>query len=127
MEITYKDAVAGLTTFINSKNFERELSVSLSGDVHVPGAVASVRMLENMEDFDAKLEFVYLMLKGLSVTIKRNTETLVTFQVTEGMRLGDVEYFTLHPGVLKFLIESVFSVFLKNLYPLSSESREAEK
>lgn len=126
MEITYQDAVDGLTAFINSKNFERNLSLSISGDLKAPSAIESVKMLEQMDNFEAKLNFVHRMLKGLGVTVKKGDETLVTFQVTEGMRIEDVEYFTKRPGVLKFTVESVFSVFLKNLYPLSSESQKAE-
>lgn len=125
MEITYQDAVDGLTAFINSKNFERNLSLSISGDLKAPDAIESVKMLEQMDDFEAKLNFVHRMLKDLGVTVKKGDETLVTFQVTEGMHIEDVEYFTKRPGVLKFTVEAVFSVFLKNLYPLSSESQKA--
>lgn len=127
MEITYNDAVEGITTYLNSKEFEKGLRVITSGELRAPGAVASVQILDNPQDFAKKSLFVRDMLKGLGVTVKHDDEVLTTFQVTEGMQLSDVEYFTLRPGVFRFVVDAIFGMFLKNLYPLSSVSQKAEE
>ena len=125
MDITYNDAVNGFKSYINNKDYEKDLSVSLNGDLHAPDALSSVVMLDNLGDFKRKSEFVRNMLMGVSVTVKHKDEVLVSFLVNEGMQLSDVEYFQKRPGVFRFTVEAVFGIFLKNLYPLSSESQKA--
>ena len=125
MDITYNDAVNGFKSYINNKDYEKDLSVSLNGDLHAPDALSSVVMLDNLGDFRRKSEFVRNMLMGISVTIKHKDEVLVSFLVNEGMQLSDIEYFQKRPGVFRFTVEAVFGIFLKNLYPLSSESQKA--
>lgn len=125
MEITYNDAVNGIKSYINNKDYEKDLSVGLNGDLRVPDALSSVEMLENLGDFRRKSEFVRDMLMGVSVTIKHKDEVLVSFLVNEGMQFSDIEYFQKRPGVFRFTVEAVFGIFLKNLYPLSSESQKA--
>ena len=125
MDITYTDAVNGFKSYINNKDYEKDLSVSLNGDLHAPDALSSVVMLDNLGDFRRKSEFVRDMLMGISVTIKHKDEVLVSFLVNEGMQLSDIEYFQKRPGVFRFTVEAVFGIFLKNLYPLSSESQKA--
>lgn len=125
MDITYNDAVNGFKSYINNKDYEKDLSVSLNGDLHVPDALSSVVMLDNLGDFKRKSEFVRNMLMGVSVTVKHKDEVLVSFLVNEGMQLSDIEYFQKRPGVFRFTVEAVFGIFLKNLYPLSSESQKA--
>ena len=66
------------------------------------------------------------MLEGNGVTIKLKDKELTTFQVTEGMTFEDIDLFKQHPAIYRFFVESVFSKFLKNSYPLLSESQEAE-
>lgn len=125
MDITYNDAVNGFKSYINSKDYEKDLSVSLNGDLHAPDALSSAVMLDNLGDFRRKSEFVRDMLMGISVTVKHKDEVLVSFLVNEGMQLADIEYFQKRPGVFRFTVEAVFGIFLKNLYPLSSESQKA--
>ena len=125
MDITYNDAVNGFKSYINNKDYEKDLSVSLNGDLHAPDALSSVVMLDNLGDFRRKSEFVRDMLMGISVTVKHKDEVLVSFLVNEGMQLSDIEYFQKRPGVFRFTVEAVFGIFLKNLYPLSSESQKA--
>lgn len=125
MEITYNDAVNGIKSYINNKDYEKDLSVGLNGDLRVPDALSSVEMLENLGDFRRKSEFVRDMLMGVSVTVKHKDEVLVSFLVNEGMQFSDLEYFQKRPGVFRFTVEAVFGIFLKNLYPLSSESQKA--
>lgn len=125
MDITYNDAVNGFKSYINSKDYEKDLSVSLNGDLHAPDALSSAVMLDNLGDFRRKSEFVRDMLMGISVTVKHKDEVLVSFLVNEGMQLSDIEYFQKRPGVFRFTVEAVFGIFLKNLYPLSSESQKA--
>ena len=125
MDITYNDAVNGFKSYINNKDYEKDLSVSLNGDLHAPDALSSVVMLDNLGDFRRKSEFVRNMLMGISVTVKHKDEVLVSFLVNEGMQLSDIEYFQKRPGVFRFTVEAVFGIFLKNLYPLSSESQKA--
>ena len=125
MDITYNDAVNGFKSYINNKDYEKDLSVSLNGDLHAPDAISSVVMLDNLGDFKRKSEFVRNMLMGVSVTVKHKDEVLVSFLVNEGMQLSDIEYFQKRPGVFRFTVEAVFGIFLKNLYPLSSESQKA--
>lgn len=127
MDITYNDAVNGFKSYINNKDYEKDLSVSLNGDLHAPDALSSVVMLDNLGDFRRKSEFVRDMLMGISVTVKHKDEVLVSFLVNEGMQLSDIEYFQKRPGVFRFTVEAVFGIFLKNLYPLSSESQKAEE
>lgn len=125
MDITYNDAVNGFKSYINNKDYEKDLSVGLKGDLHAPDAISSVVMLDNLGDFKRKSEFVRNMLMGVSVTVKHKDEVLVSFLVNEGMQLSDIEYFQKRPGVFRFTVEAVFGIFLKNLYPLSSESQKA--
>lgn len=125
MDITYNDAVNGFKSYINSKDYEKDLSVSLNGDLHAPDALSSAVMLDNLGDFRRKSEFVRNMLRDVSVTVKHKDEVLVSFLVNEGMQLFDIEYFQKRPGVFRFTVEAVFGIFLKNLYPLSSESQKA--
>ena len=125
MDITYNDAVNGFKSYINNKDYEKDLSVSLNGDLHAPDALSSVVMLDNLGDFRRKSEFVRDMLMGVSVTVKHKDEVLVSFLVNEGMQLSDIEDFQKRPGVFRFTVEAVFGIFLKNLYPLSSESQKA--
>lgn len=125
MDITYNDAVNGFKSYIDNKDYEKDLSVSLNGDLRAPDALSSVVMLDNLGDFRRKSEFVRDMLMGISVTVKHKDEVLVSFLVNEGMQLSDIEYFQKRPGVFRFTVEAVFGIFLKNLYPLSSESQKA--
>ena len=127
MDITYNDAVNGIKSYIDNKDYEKGLSVGLSGDLHAPDALSSVVMLDNLGDFRRKAEFVRDMLIGVSVTVKHKDEVLVSFLVNDGMQLSDIEYFQKRPGVFRFTVEAVFGIFLKNLYPLSSESQKAEE
>lgn len=127
MDITYNDAVNGFKSYINNKDYEKDLSISLNGALHAPDALSSVVMLDNLGDFRRKSEFVRDMLMGISVTVKHKDEVLVSFLVNEGMQLSDIEYFQKRPGVFRFTVEAVFGIFLKNLYPLSSESQKAEE
>ena len=125
MNITYKEAVEGYKHYFNHKEIEKDLSISISGDIKAPSALSSIQMMENMDNLVQKLNFVHSMLLGNGVSIHCKDKVLVSFQVTEGMILTDIEYFRQYPGVLRFLVDSVFGIFLKNLYPLSSESQEA--
>ena len=125
MEITYNDAVDGIKSYINNKDYEKGLSVVLSGDLHAPDALSSVEMLDDLGNFRRKTEFVRNMLMDVSVTVKHKEDVLVSFIVNEGMQLSDIEYFQKRPGVFRFTVEAVFGIFLKNLYPLSSESQKA--
>lgn len=125
MTITYNDTVDGIKSYINNKDYEKGLSVDLSGDLHAPDALSSVEMLDDLGNIRRKIEFVRGMLMGVSVTVKHKEEVLVSFLVNEGMQLSDIEYFQKRPGVFRFTVEAVFGIFLKNLYPLSSESQKA--
>lgn len=125
MEITYNDAVDGIKSYLNNKAYEKDLSVVLSGDLHAPDALSSVEMLDDLGNFRRKAEFVRNMLMDVSVTVKHKEDVLVSFIVNEGMQLSDIEYFQQRPGVFRFTVEAVFGIFLKNLYPLSSESQKA--
>lgn len=125
MTITYNDAVDSIKSYINTKDYEKGLSVCLSGDLHAPDALSSVEMLDDLGNFRRKTEFVRDMLMDVSVTVKHKEEVLVSFLVNEGMQFSDIEFFQKRPGVFRFTVEAVFGIFLKNLYPLSSESQKA--
>ena len=127
MEITYGDAVDGFTTYFNSKECEKDLRVVTSGSLRAPSALNSVQVLDNLNDYALKTSFIHSMLVGQSVQVFCKDEVLVAFQVTDGMQLDSVEYFRLHPGVFKFVIDALFSVFLKNLYPSSGESLKTDE
>lgn len=126
MNITYGDAVASYTTYAGNKDFDKTLNIETSAPLNAPDALDSVVMLDNLNDTARKLQFIYKMLIGVGVTIKSGDKELVSFQVTEGMKIQDIEYFKQYPGILRFFIDATFGVFLKNLYPLSSESQKAE-
>lgn len=127
MDITYDDAVNDIKSYINNKDYEKDLSVRLSGDLRAPDPLSSVEMLDDLGNFRRKSAFVRDMLMGVSVTVKHKDEVLVSFLVNEGMQLSDIEYFQKRPGVFRFTVEAVLGIFLKNLYPLSSESQKAEE
>ena len=126
MKLTYDDAISNFTKYIESREQEKFLTVELTKELTIPPALASVQMLDDIRNRSRKIDFVYYMLKDNGVTIKYKEQELCTFQVTEGMTFDSVEYFKLHPAVYRFFIDTVFGVFLKNSYPLLSESLEAE-
>lgn len=126
MVINYSDAVANITTFVKSRDIEQDIQIELTSNLNIPPALQSVQMLDNTKNLSMKINFVYSMLLGNGVTIKYKNETLCTFQVTEGMRFDDIEIFAKHPAIYRYFIDAIFGVFLKNSYPLLSESQEAE-
>ncbi len=126
MQITYNEAVADMTTYVKNKALEKDLVVEIKSDLKIPPAIESVQMLDDIRNIVKKTIFVHSMLEGNGVTIKLKDKELCTFQVNEGMEFDDIEIFNRHPAIYRFFIESVFSVFLKNSYPLLSESQEAE-
>ena len=126
MQITYNDAVENITTFIKSRDLEKHLIIELTSELNIPSAMKSVQMLDNTKNLLMKIDFVYSMLKGNGVLLKYKEETLCSFQVTEGMTFDNVEFFAKHPAIYRYFIDAIFGVFLKNSYPLLSESQEAE-
>lgn len=127
MKITYVDAVSNVNTYIlNSKNFEKDLSIETSENLNIPSAIMSVQMLDDVTNLPMKIDFVYTLLKDNGVTIKHKDNVLCTFRVTEGMRFDDIELFKTSPAIYRYFIDAIFGIFLKNSYPLLSESREAE-
>lgn len=126
MQITYNEAVADMTTYVKNKALEKDLVIELKNELRIPPALESVQMLDDIRNIVKKVVFVQNMLEGNGVTIKLKDKELTTFQVTEGMTFEDIDLFKQHPAIYRFFIESVFSKFLKNSYPLLSESQEAE-
>lgn len=126
MQITYNEAVADITTYAKNKALEKDIVIDLSGNLKIPSALESVQMLDDIKNIVKKVIFVRTMLEGNGVTIRLKDQVLCTFQVNEGMDFEDIELFRKHPSIYRFFLESVFSVFLKNSYPLLSESQEAE-
>lgn len=126
MQITYNEAVADMTTYVKNKALEKDLVIELKNELRIPPALESVQMLDDIRNIVKKVVFVQNMLEGNGVTIRLKDKELTTFQVTEGMTFEDIDLFKQHPAIYRFFIESVFSVFLKNSYPLLSESQEAE-
>lgn len=127
MELTYKDAVAGVNTYVENKtSFEQALSVELSGAISAPNALESAIMLENVTDYARKARFVDSLLVGLTLTVKHKGKSLVSFIVEEGVPVSSNAYFMQYPGVYHFVVDAIFSIFLKNSYPLFGESQQAE-
>lgn len=126
MNITYDEAVVNMTTYAKSKALEKDINIELTKELKIPPALESVQMLDDIKNIYKKTLFVRDMLEGNGVEIKLKDKTLCSFQINEGMEFEDIELFKTHPAIYRFFIESVFSVFLKNSYPLLSEFQEAE-
>ena len=126
MKITYTDAVDNITTYVKRRDLEKNLVIELTTELNIPSALKSVQMLDNAKNLLMKIDFVYSMLKGNGVLIKYEDETLCSFQVTEGMTFDNVEFFAKHPAIYRYFIDAIFGIFLKNSYPLLSESQGAE-
>lgn len=126
MKITYNDAITDFRTYIKNKGMEQYLSVETANNLKIPPALDSVQMLEDTGNIVKKIDFVYYMLQDNSVTIKFKEEELCSFQVNKGMTFNTIEYFNQHPAIYRYFIDAVFGVFLKNSYPLLSESLGAE-
>lgn len=128
MEITYSDAVQNMHAYLDKgRIFDKELKIEIIGDLTPPSALSSVQMLDDLDNLVLKTQFVNTMLKNTGLILKHKEETLISIQFTENESLTDQPLFKQRPGLLKFVIDAVFSVFLKNSYPLSSESQKAEE
>ena len=128
MEISYSDAVQNMHAYLDKgRIFDKELKIEIIGDLTPPSALSSVQMLDDLDNLVLKTQFVNTMLKGTGLVLKHKEETLISIQFTENESLTDQSLFKQRPGLLKFVIDAVFSVFLKNSYPLLSESQEAEE
>lgn len=126
MVVTFKDAVEDITTYVKNRDLEQYLEVHTTSDLRIPDALQSVQMLENPKNLQMKVNFIYSMLKDNGVIIKYKDKELCSFQVNDGMKFEDIEYFIRHPAIYRYFIDAIFGVFLKNSYPLLSESQEAE-
>ena len=126
MTISYRDTIDAFKSYARRMSYEQELSVDLSSELKIPSALTSVQMLDDVTNVSKKALFVYEMLQNIGVTIKHKDTTVCSFVVNEGMTFEDVECFKTHPAIYRFFLDSVFGVFLKNSYPLLSESQEAE-
>lgn len=128
MTITYQDSIEAFLKFYkDKKENEKQLSVELSAPLKIPSALESVQMLDDVSNTLNKVMFVYNMLMDNGVVIKHNEEILCSFSVNKGMTFEDVDYFRQHPAIYRFFLDSVFGIFLKNSYPLLSESQEADQ
>lgn len=128
MEISYNDAVQNMHAYLDKgRIFDKDLKVEIIGELTPPSALSSVQMLDDLDNLVLKTQFVNTMLKETGLVLKHKEETLISIQFTENESLTDQSLFKQRPGLLKFVIDAVFSVFLKNSYPLSSESQEAEE
>lgn len=127
MELTYNDAVQNMHAYLNEgRSYDKDLKIELSGALNPPDALLSVQMLDDLDNLMLKAQFVQTMLKDVGLTLKHGDEVLLVVQFTENERLSDIALLKQRPGLLRFIIDAVFSIFLKNSYPLSSESQKAE-
>ena len=127
MELTYNDAVQNMHTYLNEgRAYDKDLKIELSGELNPPDALLSVQMLDDLDNLMLKAQFVQTMLKGVGLTLRHSDEVLLVTQFTENERLSDITLLKQRPGLLRFIIDAIFSIFLKNSYPLSSESQKAE-
>lgn len=127
MELTYNDAVQNMHAYLNEgRAYDKDLKIELSGELNPPDALLSVQMLDDLDNLMLKAQFVQTMLKDVGLTLKHGDEVLLVVQFTENERLSDITLLKQRPGLLRFIIDAVFSIFLKNSYPLSSESQKAE-
>lgn len=127
MELTYNDAVHNMHAYLNEgRSYDKDLKIELSGELNPPDALLSVQMLDDLDNLMLKAQFVQTMLKGVGLTLKHGDDVLLVVQFTENERLSDIELLKRRPGLFRFIIDAIFSIFLKNSYPLSSESQKAE-
>lgn len=126
MKITFNEAVEDIKAYITRKDIEKDLIIETTSDLKIPSALESVQMLEDAKNLQRKVVFIYNMLKENGVSIKCKDKELCSFQVTEGMTFENVETFRRYPAIFRFFIDAIFGVFLKNSYPLLSESQEAD-
>ena len=123
MNISYADAVQNMHTYLEQgREYDKDLSIELTKDLNIPSSLECINMLDNLDNTVLKVQFVDKMLKGGGLVLKHKDNTILTAQFTDNESLPELPECKLHPGLLRFIVDAVFSVFLKNSYPLSSES-----
>ena len=122
MNITYEEALANARSYIERKSNERKYSLNLSKGIVPPPAYESAEMLEGDHSFREKMYFVQSLLFDNTVTVyygegEEKTE-VCSFLVTKDLDLGTIDEFRNTPSALRFLVNAVYSIFLKNSLPL---------
>ncbi len=128
MIITFEDAVNNLRSYNANKFVEEDITIEVDGDLKAPSAIASVEMLSaKRPSITQKVNFIYGLLLGTSVSIKLKDKLLASFNVNENMSLEAIDVFRSTPGVFYYFIEAIYGVFLKNCYPQLNDSLQSQK
>lgn len=118
MEISYEDALSNARAYVENKKNERDYSLEIAKPINPPMAYESAEMLEGEHSFREKMYFVQSMLFENTVTIKYKGEPQVVINIDKNTDLGMVDELRNTPSALRFLVNAVYSMFLKNSLPL---------
>lgn len=122
MDITYDEAVANYNSYIERKQNDRKYSLHISDGIKAPLAYESAEMLEGQHSFYEKMMFVRTLLMGNQVVVYygegSERKELANFLVSETFDFGTEPGLMNTPSVLRFIVNTVFGIFLKNSLPL---------
>lgn len=118
MDITYEEALANVKKYVENKPTEHDFSLHIEKPINPPLAYESAEMLEGEHTFREKMYFVQSLLFDNSITITHKGNELLSLSITNQTDLGMVDEFRNTPSALRFLVNAVYSIFLKNSLPL---------
>ena len=117
MEISYDEALDNARAYVENKKNERDYSLDIKNPITPPSAYESAEMLEGEHSFREKMYFVQSMLFDNVVTIKYKDEPYCILNIDKHLDLGAVKELRDTPSALRFLVNAVYSLFLKNSLP----------
>ena len=115
MKITYKDLQEDLEAVAKAQEkdpFER-YSLDIEGTMKTLPAMKVLSVIEGVQSFEERAQFVKEVLLGCRVTIYKDDKKSVEVGVTQGMEWWSVSEFNQDPFALRFLVMSVYTKFLK--------------
>ena len=118
MEIKYEDAMSNINYYLEHKKDEHDFSLEWNKGLNPPPAYESAEMLEGEHSFREKMYFIQSLLFENTVTIKYKGEPFCVLNITKELDLGMVKELRGTPSALRFLVNAVYSIFLKNSLPL---------
>lgn len=117
MEITYEEAVKNYTDYFEARDHDKDLKLVIENGIKPPPALDSAEMLEPEVSFARKTAFVEQLLMDNVVSIYMGDKQLCSFNINKNMSIVNVRELINYPYLLRFLVNTVFGIFLKNCYP----------
>lgn len=125
--ITAEQSIKNYEEYLDGRKDTTGYSIQINGEIEQPTALDALDMLEGQVSLQRKAEFVRKLLNGCSVAVYLYDELVAEFSVTSGFQWFAVTEFQRNPQALRFVISSVYGVFLKNSVPHLTDSQRAVK